>query len=231
MRSYIIRGHGEIIPETFKLKNGQYVVFAQQCGDPALFGTTLGSHMKRLLKSPGELSRYIRGNYNKSKFPPAFRNPIILGPGNNVRNMVIQMKNYRERVHKHMGVFNAQKNNNNNKRWYTTANRWYLRGRGRAMKLSSQSAIGNRKGIFYVNSCRTGPNYENKNNVHSERIYVGKPSGIPRTASNIRTHTYETYRTQKFKAKRKRTQQNMTLAKKSPSPRPMKKRRLRLYQA
>ena len=104
-----------------------------------------------------------------------------------------------------MGIFNAQKNKGTNK--------LYLRGRGKETKLSSPLAIGNRKGVFYVDSCRTKPNYQNINNIYAERIFVGKPSGIPRSPSNIKTHAYETYRTQRFKAKRKREEKNITLRK------------------
>lgn len=223
MRSYIIRGHGELLNTKFKLGPEQYVVFAQQCGDPALFGTTLHPAMKRILRSPTLLERYIRGNYNKSKFPPAFKNPIILGPGNSVRNMSINMQNNRPWVHETFGIFNAQMNNGK-RSLYSTRNRWYLRGRGKKdIKLSSRTGIGDRKGVFYVDSCRVRENYSPKNNV-SERIFTGLPSGLPRTRSNIQTHVYETRRTQRFKAKRKRPQSDITLRKKANQP-PTKRRK------
>lgn len=202
MKSYIIRGHGEILPENqaFKLKNGQYVVFAQQCGEPALFGTTMKSPVMKMLKDPNKLMRFIRGNYNKRVFPHAFRNPIILGPGNTVRNMYLEM--YDPEFMNRMGVFNAH---------------GYIGGRNKTMKLSSQNALGNRKGVFFIDSCRTNPNYENLN-IYAERIFRGQPSGIPVTSANVRTRAYETYRTRRFLAKRKRPSQNITLKRETSSP-------------
>lgn len=223
MRSYIIRGHGEILPETFVLKNGQYVVFAQRCGDIAILSTTNNSHVKNTLRDPNKIYRFIKGDFNKSKFPPAFRNPIILGPGNHVRNMMIRMNDPRPMVHERMGIFNAQKNNGT-KRWYTTANKWYLRGRGKTMKLSSKKAIGNSKGMFFVNSCRVNPNYENLN-IYGKRTLEGKPTGIPKTKNNLKTHMYETFKTKRFQAKRKYPHENVKL-KRSPIHRALKRLRI-----
>lgn len=211
MKSYLVRGHGEILPNTFKLRNGQYVIFAQPCGDPALAYTTLEPEMKRILRSPNLMSRYIRGNLNKTKFPGQFRNPIILGPGNNVRNMSINMKNNdMPWLHKTFGIWNTQM-------------KQYIRGRNKEIKLSSQNGIGNRKGLFFVDSCRVRSNFSPKNSV-SERILAGLPSGLRRTKSNLQTHAYELYRTKRFQSKRKRPSSNITLRKKS-SPSPLHKRR------
>jgi hypothetical protein len=127
------------------------------------------------------------------------------------------MRNNRQWVHKTFGIFDAQMNNGKRSR--------YLRGRGKKdIKLSSRFGIGDRKGVFYVDSCRVRENYSPKNNV-SERIFAGLPSGLHRTRSNIKTHVYETRKTQRFKAKRKRPHSDITLSKRASQP-PTKRRKI-----
>jgi hypothetical protein len=208
MKSYLVRGHGDILQNEFKLGNKQYVIFSQKCGDPALAMTTLNQHVKSFIKNTDMMSRYIRGNYNKRKIPPAFRDPIILGPRNTVRNMMLTLSNNRNWLNATFGVWNQNKQKR------------ILHG----VNTRLSNTLRSKNGVFFVDACRTHPNYSPSNNV-AERILVGLPSGIPRTASNLKTHAYESFKTKRFKAKRKRPVSNITLGKNTSSSPPPKRRR------
>ncbi len=216
MNSYIIRGHGELMPSLFYPGQNQYVVFVTKCGMYAHANTTLNARVQEIISNSEKLTRYIRGNYNKSKLPPAFRNLKIISPGQLVANMKIEMvdenrPNYEARF----GIFK---------------NGVYQFGRKSSIQLS-RFLRQRGPGIFFIDSCRGPPNTTLTNEQGSNiarRLRLGLPVNLPGGAPSpiIEHRRYERNVTARFARKRPTARPNISLRKKSPSIRPTKRRRI-----
>lgn len=220
MKTYLISGHGEVRSRTrkFTLGKDQYVVFAQSCGLPAIKKTigTLwpirirtvmnkSNRTQMLLRSSKRLLNYIRsGNRTKTHL----KNPIILTPGSDVVDMIIDFRDPSNRIAEQMGVYNVQekpivysyRHPKTKKIINKVMNRrGYMFGRGKTYMLSR--IIGSRPGVYYVHACRTRPGFNEISNVNINRMLRGEKPSVRLTRSEKNVNRYERRITSLFAAK------------------------------
>ncbi len=163
---YIITGHGATLNNRFTLKNGQYVVYVTECGLPGSTRLTGVNRVRQILKNPELLRMFMSNAINKSNVPSEFR-PIVMTPGTNIHNQIINMSNKsNEKFNNRAGVWNLNEN-------------LYLTGHHTIKKISN--VLGNLPGIYVIDACRVrlGVNVQEATNM-LHRIIRG--SSVPEAA-------------------------------------------------
>lgn len=225
MNVYYVRGHGATLPgREFTLGKNQYVVFMGKCGMPASMRTIMNTKVRNLLSDPNKINRFVRGNYDKSKFPIMIRNMQLIRPSQIVANMGIEMKNNQR--------FPNNPSKNALHRWYdSTAGVYrfkkggesvYKQGRGNTKRLSELLV---NRGYYVVDACRVLPGTtQEQANSTLRNILKGKNVRLPNNAFVRSVSRYEAELAKKQRMKRKFASENMSLRKSSsePSPRRLK---------
>lgn len=225
MKTTVIRGHGGVFKNNnpITLENGQYVIFPGKCGMPGSTHTILSADVRRVLANRELLGRFIRGNLNRSKFPIEFR-PILIGPGKQIPNSVVIMKNtlrfpgnvQRSMLHRWVngttGIWNLNKN----------GSLTYKEGRGNTRRVSN--IIGNRPGVYYIDACRVKFGMtQNEANKMLRNIQSGKNVFV-KNLKNVINREGEIMR--RFTKKRPRPEENIQLRKVNRPATAVKRRRL-----
>lgn len=214
MNVYVFRGHGGYIQRSFRLKEGQYVLFTTQCGLPVAKSTFLNPKIIKLLQSPQKLLKFAQGKFSVSNMPMLFRNPILIQPGEVVTEMLIQMKDPANVTYNQTtGVWKVGAGG-------TT----YIGGKGRTTRLSR--LIGSRKGIFVVDSCRVSAKATAEQAtkllmsiIEGKKVRVSDPYAKMALA-------YESSLPRRRALKRKRTPSQIRLGTRVPGERPFKRRKI-----
>jgi len=223
---YIIRGHGGTPNKGFVLGRDQFVIFPTTCGMPSSMRTTTHNKVLKLLSNPANVYKFMRGNINRSKYPPEIRNLRVIGPGSEVVNSYIEMKNNTR--------FPLDPARNAGHRWYHTVtgvhkvNRngrtRYLSGRGDTKHISN--IIGNQPGFYYIDACRVLPGVtQNEANRMLRAVLTGKrPVGIQNSNLVRLVKASEANIIKKASKKRPRLSENLSL-KRNTTNRPLKRTR------
>jgi hypothetical protein len=202
MNTYVLVGHGGYAEgHEFRLREGQFVIFAVKCGLPGakyVFNHPLTSN---LLRNPLKLINYADKKISIPGVPLYLKHAVVLKPGDLVSDHYISMYD--------------KKNANYNAKsgiWKKTVNQKeydYNSGKGELRKLSS--IIGIKKGIFIFSVCRVKPGTTNNAATKTLKNYMAGKNVPPNSewARNVRAYENSLHRIRTLKRK---LENNSTMA-------------------